>query len=82
MNRSSLSALLCALLIAGCAGSGSRYACPGYPSRPLCVAPSDVYRLSEDAGPPPSSEFRPSLLETERGLAAGSGWVRSRREWN
>ena len=78
MIRASLSALLCALVLAGCAGSGSKYACPGYPSRPLCLPPSDVYRLSEGAGPPPASEVRPSLLETERGLAAGSGWVWSR----
>ena len=82
MIRFSLSALLCALVLAGCAGSGSKYACPGYPSRPLCLAPSDVYRLSEGAGPPPASEVRPSLRGSERGLAAGSGWVWSRRIWN
>jgi hypothetical protein len=73
MIRMSLPALICALAVAGCASGGTKYACPGYPSRPLCMPPSDIYRLSEGPGPPPASEVRPPLLETERGLPAGSG---------
>jgi hypothetical protein len=33
----------------GCAGIGKQdFACPGQPSRPLCLSTSEVYRLSDD----------------------------------
>ena len=34
--------------LAGCAGVGKQdFACPGYPSKPLCLSASEVYRLTE-----------------------------------
>jgi hypothetical protein len=33
----------------GCAGIGKQdFACPGQPSRPLCLSTSEVYRLMDD----------------------------------
>jgi hypothetical protein len=35
--------------LAGCAGIGKQhFACPGQPSRPLCLSASEVYRLTDD----------------------------------
>jgi len=37
----------------GCAGLGSHdFACPGHPSKPLCLSTSEVYRLTEGYGLP------------------------------
>jgi hypothetical protein len=37
----------------GCAGIGSQdFACPGQPSKPLCLSTSEVYRLTEGYGSP------------------------------
>lgn len=82
MIRLGVVAALCVLGIAGCGGKDTKYACSGYPGRPLCLPPSDVYRLSEGFGPPPASEVRPSLIGSGRDLAAGSRWNWFRRELN
>lgn len=82
MKRLAALSLLAVALIGGCAGRNTTYSCPGYPSQPLCLPVSEVYRLSDGAGPPPASTPRPSLIETEKGIAAGSGWVWSKRIWN
>ena len=35
--------------ITGCAGIGKQdFACPGQPSRPLCLSTSEVYRLTDN----------------------------------
>ena len=35
--------------LTGCAGIGKQdFACPGQPSRPLCLSTSEVYRLTDD----------------------------------
>jgi hypothetical protein len=37
----------------GCAGIASHdFACPGQPSKPLCLSTSEVYRLTEGYGLP------------------------------
>ena len=82
MIRACAPLLLSAVLVGGCAGGNTTYACPGYPSQPLCLPPSDIYRLSDGVGSPPASSPRPSLIETESGLAAGSGWAWMTRIWN
>ena len=81
MIRAVSGALVCAALIGGCAGATTKYACPGYPSRPLCLPSSDIYRLSDGLGPPPAAEVRPSLIATPSGHAAGSGWAWMTRIW-
>jgi len=30
------------------------YTCPGMPSKPLCLSTSEVYALTNGAGPPPA----------------------------
>jgi hypothetical protein len=48
-------ALALSLLLAGCAGIGKQdFACPGQPSRPLCLSTSEVYRLTEGPTTPQS----------------------------
>jgi hypothetical protein len=52
----------------GCAGGlggGKRYACEGLPSRPLCLATSEVYALTNRAGRP-SAEVRAPRDQTPR----------------
>jgi len=35
--------------LSGCAGMGKQdFACPGQPSRPLCLSTSEVYRLTDE----------------------------------
>ena len=35
--------------LTGCAGIGKQdFACPGHPSKPLCLSASEVYRLTDD----------------------------------
>ncbi|WP_295443018.1 conjugal transfer protein TraV [uncultured Thiodictyon sp.] len=48
----------------GCASDNAQFACPGFPSRPLCLPTSEIYRLTDGAGPPPASERRPSVTTT------------------
>jgi len=39
--------------LAGCAGIGKQdFACPGYPSKPLCLSTSEVYRLTDGSALP------------------------------
>jgi hypothetical protein len=64
--------------LTGCAGIGKQdFACPGQPSRPLCLSTSEVYRLTNDdrlpqlRPRPPSGPDAPRienalLLETPR----------------
>lgn len=73
---------LAVALLGGCASNTTPFSCPGYPSQPLCLPPSDIYRLSDGPGLPPASSPRPSLIETEGGLVVGSGWLWSKRIWN
>jgi hypothetical protein len=48
-----LTLLLTATLM-GCAGIGKQdFACPGQPSRPLCLSTAEVYRLTDDDRLPP-----------------------------
>jgi hypothetical protein len=45
--------------LTGCAGIGKQdFACPGQPSRPLCLSTSEVYRLTDSDQLPP---LRPRL---------------------
>ena len=42
-------ALMLTGMLAGCAGVGKQdFACPGHPSKPLCLSASEVYRLTDD----------------------------------
>ena len=64
-----------ALLIGGCAGEASHYACSGQPSQPLCLPPSQVYKLTNGNGPPPASLARPKRGDApvqSREVASGS----------
>ena len=39
--------------LTGCAGIGKQdFACPGHPSKPLCLSASEVYRLTDGDGLP------------------------------
>jgi hypothetical protein len=50
-------ALTLTATLTGCAGVGKQdFACPGQPSRPLCLSASEVYRLTDDA---PALQARP-----------------------
>jgi hypothetical protein len=47
----------------GCAGIGKQdFACPGYPSKPLCLSTSEVYRLT-DGYALPQTAVRPRLID-------------------
>ena len=64
--------------LSGCAGMGKQeFACPGQPSRPLCLSASEVYQLTDDdrlpqpRPRPPSGNNAPRIenalfLETPR----------------
>jgi hypothetical protein len=47
---------LASVLLSGCASTvGEReYACEGMPSRPLCLSMSEIYTLTNGAGPLPA----------------------------
>ena len=47
-----------------CASDNATFACPGFPSRPLCLPTSEIYRLTDGAGPPPAAERRPRTITT------------------
>ncbi|MFE8032866.1 conjugal transfer protein TraV [Thiohalocapsa marina] len=58
--RALLPALIAVTALSGCAGGlggEKRYACEGLPSRPLCLSTSDVYALTNHAGPPPAERL-------------------------
>ena len=50
--------------LAGCASDNATFACPGFPSKPLCLPTSEIYRLTDGAGPPPAAERRPRTITT------------------
>ena len=51
----------------GCAGIGKQdFACPGQPSRPLCLSTSEVYRLTDDNRLPQLRPRTPSGPEAPR----------------
>jgi hypothetical protein len=53
----------------GCAGIGSQdFACPGHPSKPLCLSTSEVYRLTGGYGSPQTG-----TTESERSGASRRG---------
>jgi hypothetical protein len=52
--------------LAGCAGIGKQdFACPGYPSKPLCMSTSEVYRLT-DGYALPQVAIRPAINDAAR----------------
>jgi len=53
--------------LTGCAGIGKQeFACPGQPSRPLCLSASEVYRLTDDDRLPQPRPRPPSGHEAPR----------------
>ena len=51
----------------GCAGMGKQdFACPGQPSRPLCLSTSEVYRLTDGSALPQATVKRPPIDDTPR----------------
>ena len=45
----------------GCAGLGEGdFACPGYPSKPLCLSTAEVYRLTDGYTLPQDALQRPT----------------------
>ena len=53
--------------LSGCAGIGKQdFACPGYPSKPLCMSTSEVYRLTEGYAFPQTPAKRPAIEDAPR----------------
>ena len=51
----------------GCAGLGEGdFACPGYPSKPLCRSTAEVYRLTDGNALPPPVPKAPTRNATPR----------------
>jgi hypothetical protein len=51
----------------GCAGIGKQdFACPGYPSKPLCMSTSEVYRLTDGSALPQATLRRPPIDNAPR----------------
>jgi len=51
----------------GCAGIGKQdFACPGYPSKPLCMSTSEVYRLTDGSALPQATVRRPPIADAPR----------------
>jgi hypothetical protein len=51
----------------GCAGIGKQdFACPGYPSKPLCMSTSEVYRLTDGSALPQATVKRPLIDSAPR----------------
>ena len=51
--------LVLAGTLQGCAGIGKQdFACPGRPSKPLCLSTSEVYRLTDDYATPQTGAAR------------------------
>jgi len=60
-------ALLLTGTLSGCAGIGKQdFACPGYPSKPLCMSTSEVYRLTDGYALPQSTVRRPPIVDAPR----------------
>jgi hypothetical protein len=53
--------------LSGCAGIGKQdFACPGYPSKPLCMSTSEVYRLTDGLALPQAAVKRPPIVAAPR----------------
>ena len=53
--------------LCGCAGIGKQdFSCPGYPSKPLCMSTSEVYRLTEGYAFPQTLAKRPAIEDAPR----------------
>ena len=53
--------------LSGCAGIGKQdFACPGYPSKPLCMSTSEVYRLTDGYALPQVAVKRPPIDDAPR----------------
>jgi len=53
--------------LAGCAGIGKQdFSCPGYPSKPLCMSTSEVYRLTDGHAQPQGAVTRPPIEDAPR----------------
>jgi uncharacterized protein YceK len=53
--------------LSGCAGIGKQdFACPGYPSKPLCMSTSEVYRLTDGSALPQATVKRPPIEDAPR----------------
>ena len=53
--------------LCGCAGIGKQdFSCPGYPSKPLCMSTSEVYRLTDGQAQPQAAVKRPQIDDTPR----------------
>jgi hypothetical protein len=53
--------------LAGCAGIGKQdFACPGYPSKPLCMSTSEVYRLTDGHALSQAAVKRPPIEDAPR----------------
>jgi len=59
--------LILAGTLSGCAGIGKQdFACPGYPSKPLCMSTSEVYRLTDGSALPQTTVKRPPIDDAPR----------------
>lgn len=59
--------LLLTATLSGCAGIGKQdFACPGYPSKPLCMSTSEVYRLTDGQALPQAAVTRPPIDDAPR----------------
>ena len=53
--------------LCGCAGIGKQdFSCPGYPSKPLCMSTSEVYRLTDGHAQPQGGVKRPPIEDAPR----------------
>jgi len=53
--------------LSGCAGIGKQdFACPGYPSKPLCLSTSEVYRMTDGSALPQAAVRRPPIDDAPR----------------
>jgi len=53
--------------LSGCAGIGKQdFSCPGYPSKPLCMSTSEVYRLTDGSARSQAAVKRPPIEDAPR----------------
>jgi hypothetical protein len=56
VSRALFATVLLTMALPGCATLGeSEFACPGLPSRPLCLPTSALYQLTNDSAVPPAA---------------------------